>query len=105
MLNKAKHPATTEHGRAGGRHAERSEASGFTAPISQILRRCAPQNDGWRYRRSAIHTHKARRAQGAQELRRKTPHRYRAKRGQDAQIQVGRARHCVPIRVIGASRG
>jgi len=58
--------AATEHGRAGGRHAERSEASGFSAPIGQILRRCVPQNDGGgRYRRGAIHARKVRRSRDA----------------------------------------
>jgi len=51
------HPLKTH---AFSRH---TEASGFSAPLSQILRRCAPQNDGWRHRRSAIHARKARGAQ------------------------------------------
>ncbi len=67
--------------RAGSRHAERSEASSFSAPLSQILRRCAPQNDGWRYRRSAIHARKARRALvpfsvGQFRMRRAAPRRF-----------------------------
>ncbi len=63
----ARPSAAIEHRRAGPRHAERSEASGFSASIRRILRRCAPQNDGSRYRRSAITC-----ARGAQKLRRKT---------------------------------
>jgi len=73
--------AAIKHGRAGSRHAERSEASGFSAPLSQILRRCAPQNDGWRYRRSAIHARKARRevvpfSVGQFRMRRAAPRRF-----------------------------